>query len=267
VRPTVPTAPAAPTAPIGTISDSVTTTRQQAAPTVVAELVAALALEHQPVRVLDCGGGSGRVAVPLAELGADVTVVDISADALATLTRRAEEAGVADRVHAVQGDVESIADAIGSDVFDLALVHSVLDAVLDPVAALASVASTLRPGGLLSIVVVNPVASVLAKVLAGDLEAAVLDLRLAAGSAGRSDQLDGPALERLCAEVGLTVEQVRGEGVFSEFIPTAAADGVTQAGVDIAQIVAEMETLCASMPPYRDIAARLNVVARRGSQR
>jgi S-adenosylmethionine-dependent methyltransferase len=229
--------------------------------------VAALALERQPVRVLDCGGGSGRVAVPVAELGADVTVVDISADALATLTRRAEEAGVADRVHAVQGDVESIADAVGSDRFDLALVHSVLDVVVDPATALASVASTVRVGGLVSIVVVNPVASVLAKVLAGDLEAAVVELRLAAGPKGRGDQLDGPALVQLCGDVGLTVEQVRGEGVFSEFIPTAAAEGVTPAGAEVAQIVAEMETLCASMPPYRDIAARLNVVARHGPQR
>ena len=45
--------------------------------------------------LLDCGGGSGTFAVPLAAAGADVTVVDISADALATLQRRADEAGVA----------------------------------------------------------------------------------------------------------------------------------------------------------------------------
>ena len=43
--------------------------------------------------VLDLGGGSGVSAVPLAELGHRVTVLDVSADALATLHRRAEEAG------------------------------------------------------------------------------------------------------------------------------------------------------------------------------
>jgi len=51
--------------------------------------------------VLDCGGGSGTYAVPLAARGASVTVVDISADALATLARRAAEAGVGDRVRGV----------------------------------------------------------------------------------------------------------------------------------------------------------------------
>ena len=50
-----------------------------------------------PLRVLDVGGGSGIFAVPLARLGHEVTVVDPSADALATLARRAATAGGARR--------------------------------------------------------------------------------------------------------------------------------------------------------------------------
>ncbi|WP_324277387.1 class I SAM-dependent methyltransferase [Blastococcus brunescens] len=57
-----------------------------------------------PLRVLDVGGGSGMFAVPLARLGHDVTVVDPSADALATLRRRADTAGAGARVHGLQGD-------------------------------------------------------------------------------------------------------------------------------------------------------------------
>ena len=48
--------------------------------------------------VVDVGGGTGGFAVPLAQAGHRVTVVDASPDALAALTRRAAEAGVADRV-------------------------------------------------------------------------------------------------------------------------------------------------------------------------
>src|SRR5215213_10089657 len=55
--------------------------------------------------VLDLGGGSGVSAVPLAELGHRVTVVDASADALATLQRRSRDAGVAELVTGLQGDV------------------------------------------------------------------------------------------------------------------------------------------------------------------
>ena len=78
-----------------------------------------------PLRVLDVGGGSGMFAVPLARLGHDVTVVDPSADALATLRRRAETAGVGERVHGIQGDGD--------------LLHEVL-----PAAAATEAASTWR---------------------------------------------------------------------------------------------------------------------------
>ncbi|MDT4958962.1 MAG: hypothetical protein QOD31_2761, partial [Pseudonocardiales bacterium] len=79
--------------------------------------------------MLDCGGGSGSFAVPLAEAGAQVTVVDVSVDALATLRRRADEAGVAERVQPVQADVESLADAVPAGSFDLVLAHGILEAV------------------------------------------------------------------------------------------------------------------------------------------
>ncbi|MGH8880853.1 MAG: methyltransferase domain-containing protein, partial [Stackebrandtia sp.] len=52
--------------------------------------------------VVDVGGGTGGFAVPLAKAGHEVTVVDPSPNALAGLTRRAADAGVADRITAVQ---------------------------------------------------------------------------------------------------------------------------------------------------------------------
>src|SRR4051812_38341561 len=47
--------------------------------------------------VLDVGGGTGGFAVPLAELGHRVTVVDPSPDALASLERRAQDVDVSVR--------------------------------------------------------------------------------------------------------------------------------------------------------------------------
>src|ERR1700710_2996909 len=79
-----------------------------------------------PLRVLDVGGGSGMFAVPLARLGHDVTVVDPSADALATLRRRADTAGVGALVHGLQGDgdlLHEVIPAAGGEGFDLALCH------------------------------------------------------------------------------------------------------------------------------------------------
>ena len=77
-----------------------------------AELARAAEAGATSLTVLDLGGGSGGSAVPLAQLGHRVTVVDASADALATLQRRAAEAGVAALVTAVQGDVERLPAAV-----------------------------------------------------------------------------------------------------------------------------------------------------------
>src|SRR6478752_1433182 len=61
--------------------------------------------------VLDIGGGTGGFAVRVAELGAQVTVVDPSPDALAALARRARELAV--DVSAVQGDLSTLLDVTG----------------------------------------------------------------------------------------------------------------------------------------------------------
>ena len=204
--------------------------------------------------VLDCGGGSGTFAVPLAADGARVTVVDISADALATLSRRAAEAGVADRVAAVTGDVEALDAVVPRASFDLVLAHGILGAVDDVDAAFASIAAAVRPGGTLSVLIANPVAGVLGRALAGDLPGALRELaQLDSGTSA-----PGPAQVRaLCARQGLQVAQVHGVGVFTDLVPGAALDAPGARGA-----LAELEAQCATRSPFADIAARVHVLAR-----
>jgi 2-polyprenyl-3-methyl-5-hydroxy-6-metoxy-1,4-benzoquinol methylase len=95
--------------------------------------------------VVDVGGGTGGFAVPLARQGHQVTVVDASPDALAALTRRAAEAGVGARVHAVQGDADALADLVEPGSADIVLCHSVLEVVDSPADVAAALAATLRP--------------------------------------------------------------------------------------------------------------------------
>lgn len=210
-----------------------------------------------PVRVLDCGGGSGTVAVPLAGLGAEVTVVDVSIDALGILARRATESGVADRVTPVQGDAEALSDLFAPGSFDLVLVHDVLGDVPSVPAALSEVASVLRGGGLASIVIGNPVAGVLSRALAGDVVGALASWRKAAG-----ESLDLPRLLEACQQAALVVEEVDGIGVFSELVP----------GIDLERpgamtALLELEAATRDVAPYRDIASRLHVLARQRGPR
>jgi len=207
---------------------------------------------HQPPRVLDCGGGSGGLAVPLAVHGAVVTVVDISVDALATLTRRAAEAGVSDRVTAVQGDAELLADLVPAGTFDLVLVHDVLDDVANPALVLRQAAEVLRPGGVLSVVAANPVAAVLARTLAGDLGGALATLSRPAGG-GTVEELSAH-----CLAAGLEVQSIEGLGVFTDLVP-----GIELDRPGALATLAELESAVAARPPYRDIATRLHLQARR----
>lgn len=101
------------------------------------------------LRILDIGGGGGRVAIPLAQLGHDVTVLDIAADALDLLTSR-----VGDTVAVACGDLMSFAPAA---TFDVALVVDTLKYVSEAsvTQAFARVSSFLSPGGLIIIAEIN----------------------------------------------------------------------------------------------------------------
>ena len=213
--------------------------------------------------VLDLGGGSGVSAVPLAELGHRVTVLDVSADALATLHRRAEEAGVAERVTPLQGEVERLPAAVPSGSYDLVLCHGLLEVVDSPAETLAAVAGALRPGGCASVLAAGRAAAVLARALGGRLADAI---RLATDPDGRSGPAD-PMLRRfdaielgeLVAAAGLRVEQLHGVGVVADLVPGAVLEG--QPGA--IESLRELEAVVAGRPPYRDVAAQLHLLARR----
>lgn len=222
-------------------------------------LTDALTAVSEPGRaptVLDCGGGSGAYAVPLAVASAEVTVVDISADALATLRRRAEEAGVSASVHAVNGDVERLADHIGAALFDLVLAHGILDAVDSVGATFAAMAAAVRPGGLMSVLVSNPFASVMARALAGEPALALQELRDL--DAGVSPGTGPDTVDRLCRAAGLCVESRHGIGVFSDLVPGAALDapGARDA-------LARLDAEAAARSPFADLAGRIHLLVRR----
>src|SRR3954447_14699940 len=119
--------------------------RTAARTAVVWDAVHALLDGSDDQSVLDIGGGTGGLAVRVAAQGHRVTVVDPSPDALAALGRRADEQGVADRVTGLQGDLGNLRELAPEGGADLVLCHGVLGLVEDPVAALQTIASVLRP--------------------------------------------------------------------------------------------------------------------------
>lgn len=204
----------------------------------------------RPVRVLDCGGGSGSLAVPLAVTGCHVTVVDTSIDALSTLQRRAREAGVDRQVLAVQGDIEGLDDVVQPASMDLVLLHGVV--VPGPAARglLTAAARAVRPGGQLSVLAANPVAAVLARALSGELEAAQADLDADAEPVS----LDG--LSAITAELGFDVVLAQGIGAFSATVSGTVLSPRPRAAQDLDRL----DRSAAGRSPYRDVAGSLHLL-------
>ena len=207
--------------------------------------------------VLDIGGGTGGFAVPLAELGHRVRVVDPSPDALAALDRRARESGVADRVTGQQGDVGDLGSYAAEA--DVVLCHGVLEVVDDPAAALATIAGVLRPGGALSLLVAQRHAAVVARAMAGHFEQAraLLDGDVSGSRSGR--RFTASELDALLVLTGFTTTAVHAVRVFSDLVPGSLLDlepGATSSLLELEQAVAER-------PDYFPLATQLHVVATR----
>jgi S-adenosylmethionine-dependent methyltransferase len=223
--------------------DAVATRRPDLVLQLLIDTLAQVAPPDGSARVLDCGGGSGGVAVPLAQAGAHVTVVDTSADALATLVRRAAENAVADRVTAVQGDVEDLDDA-STGTYDLVLAHGILEVVENLAGVFAGIAAAVRPGGRLSVLIGNPAAGVLARALAGDLAGALAELRTLDADFAHP----GPdSVQVLCRDRGLLLQAVHGIGLFRELVPGLS--------LDAPGAQAELDALEAESAPRRTFAA------------
>ncbi len=245
-----------------------TTPTRAPRPLVTARTAAVWAVLHrelqrhagQELTVLDVGGGTGGFAVPVAEAGHRVTVVDASPDALAALTRRAADAGVAERVRAVQGDGDALAGLIPAGSVDLILCHAVLEVVDDPAGVVAAIAAALRPGGAVSLLVASRAAAVLGRAVNGHLDVASALLTDPEGRAGARDTLrrryDADTAAALLTTAGLAVEEIHGVRVLADLLPPAVVEADPQAMLDL-------ELALSARPPFRDIAAQLHLFARR----
>lgn len=201
-------------------------------------------LGTRPATILDLGGGTGVYAVPLAQDGHRVEVLDHSNDALATLARRAHAEGVGERVTGRVADLDRLADAVTAGSADMVLCHRVLELVDDPAATIAAAAAALRPGGTLSVVAVNRAGAALSRVIAGrfDEAGAILD-GLHTPQAGR--RFDADELAALMTAAGLRVHQVRGVGLIGELNPSTA--GTAQARA-LAERLAADQVLARAAP-------------------
>jgi S-adenosylmethionine-dependent methyltransferase len=217
----------------------------------------------QPRRALDLGGGTGAMAVRLARLGFEVTLLDASPPMLEFARRAAHEAGVAERIAFKQGDASQLASLFLLGSFDLIVCHNVLEFVADPGAVLRSVARVLRgTSSMLSVLVRNQPGEVLkAALLNGDLAAAERNLTADWGDeslyGGSVRLFTGENLKAMLEESSFAVIAERGVRVVSDYLPLKVSRN------DEYERIFDLERKLGSRPEFAAVARYVHCIAHR----
>jgi 2-polyprenyl-6-hydroxyphenyl methylase/3-demethylubiquinone-9 3-methyltransferase len=103
------------------------------------------------LKALDLGCGGGLVSAPLARMGADVTAIDASAEAIGAARAYAEQAGL--DIDFQCATAEALVEA-GAH-FDLVAALEIVEHVADVSAFLAAASALLKPGGVLVLSTIN----------------------------------------------------------------------------------------------------------------
>lgn len=207
------------------------------------------------------GGGGGLQAVSLARFGHDVTVVDID---LAMLERAkelldTESDAVRSRVHLFHGPGEA-AESLVSGKFDAVISDSVLMYLESPDAFIETMATLALPGGLISVVSVNPDAWAMRSGLQGRWREVIDNIsqkKFPTDIYVKSNRHSRSTVEALFTRNNIQLNEWLGVGIFTDHLidPVTATDP---------NEVLEAEWLAGKVSPYKEIARCYHLLGVKG---
>lgn len=225
-------------------------------------------IEHlppPPAAIVDVGGGAGRVAVPLARKGYEVTILDPSEEALSRAREAlgSEDAATQRRVRLVPGRGEEATRLLGQETFDAATCHGVLPSVEDPEPLVRALVRLVRPGGLISVLAKNAEALAMRPALRGRYRKALASLG--------ADRDEGPLGTLTRAD---TVAGLRGmfEAAGGEFIVWHGVRSFTEhlgdapAIPEVLEDALELEWEAGRQDPYRGVARWIHLLGARATR-
>ena len=213
---------------------------------------------------LDVGCGTGATTVRLARLGIHVTLLDSSPAMLDIAQRKAQEAGVTDKVVLQHGDAAQLANLFPTRSFDVVLCHNILEYCDDPGAVLRGAARALRDSSaILSVLVRNQAGEVFkAAIQAGDLAVAEGNLTSEWGHeslyGGRVRLFTSDSLQAMLKAASLAVIAERGVRVVSDYLPSRISRSAEY------ERIFELERKLGRRPEYAGIARYTQCFARLG---
>jgi len=107
-----------------------------------------LAKAPRTAKLLDAGGGTGRKAIPLAQMGfVDITVLDHAPGWLQLADEKARQAGVRERLTLLEGDIRDMRLCAANQFDYVFALGGVVSYCGDPAQAIDEMARVLKPGG------------------------------------------------------------------------------------------------------------------------
>lgn len=215
-------------------------------------------MSEGPCRVVDVGGGYGRQAVLLARAGHSVVIVDVDPKMLDLAREFAsgEQADVRERLDFVLGDGNEAVNLVGTG-FDLVCCHSVLMYEDDPSPLLRTLVDLARPGGLLSLLSLNPHANAMRSGLQGRWRETVATLQIGMQADPlyvRCREHSREDVSRILEASGVQVLGWHGVGVFTDHLTESIVVD------DPAQVILA-EWLAGNKDPYRQVARCYHLLA------
>jgi S-adenosylmethionine-dependent methyltransferase len=215
---------------------------------------------------LDVGGGTGTLAVRMAELNFEVALLDISDPMLALARKEAEAKKLVSRISFHRGDAAYLSDLFQPAFFDTVICHNLLEYVEDPLAVLRGLAPLLEDDGksIVSLLVRNRWGEVLKAAIKGhDAERAATLLRADTVLDSLYGQpvrvFDPDDFRKMVEWAGLEPLSVRGVRVVSDYLD---CETLTESAY---RRLLEFELLFGAQLQLAGVARYIQLIARRSS--
>jgi len=221
--------------------------------------------DARSLRALDIGCGTGAMAVRLARLGLQVTLLDSSPTILDLAKRSAQEARLTEKIALKQGDAAQLSNFFEAGSFDVILCHNILEYLGDPCAILRSAAQLLRgSSSIMSVLVRNQRGEVLkAALLNGDLAASERSLTAEWVNeslyGGMVRLFTAESLHSMLAASSLAVSAKLGIRVVSDFLPPSVSRNKEY------ERILELERKLGRRPEFAAIARYTHYLAHRAA--
>ncbi len=182
--------------------------------------------------ILDAGGGAGHIALAMAQFGNDVILCDPSREMLLKAEEAIKEANPPGSVVTLHSSIQNLEvqnlEVSDPGKFDIVTCHAVLEWLDDPRETLGRLVEFLKHNGRLSLMFYNRNATLLKKVLGGELSSALQGYDKGLPSRGWGEgatPLTEKDVRGWLDEFGLRVCSKAGVRIFHDHVPESARNG------------------------------------------